>query len=204
MDGLPVPEQGRHCVVVADLTDASAVEAAVGDAAETLGGLDILVNNCGPFELMPLTEITVRTWNEILDANLRSAWLASRTAARLMQPGDWGRIINVSAGSAFARNHSVYGLAKAALNVLTEQLAVELGPEVTVNAVAPGQIAESAAEIADYDPTFADRFVAASPLGRLARRDEVADCIVALCSPAFDMLTGAVLPLDGGCRIPRF
>lgn len=198
-------DPGRHTVVAGDLAVDGAAEEVVADAARALGGpVQILVNNCGPFSLTPLSELTPGEWRHVLDTNLTAAWQATRTAAPGMRELGFGRVINLSAGSAFVRDHAVYGLAKAAVHTLTEELALELGPEVTVNAVAPGQIEESGEEIAAYDPTFVDRTVAATPAGRLVRRAEVAALVVALCGTDFDMVTGAVLPVDGGCRIGRY
>jgi NAD(P)-dependent dehydrogenase (short-subunit alcohol dehydrogenase family) len=121
-----------------------------------------------------------------------------------MVAAGFGRIVNISAVSQALRNHSIYGLAKSALVFLTEELAVELGPDVTVNAVAPGQILESAPDIAEFDPTFVDRAIAATPLGRLVTRREVADVVVDLCHPARAALTGIVVPVDGGFRLRCF
>ena len=86
------------------------------------------------------------------DVNLRAIYLFAQQVAPGMNARGWGRIINISAGSAFLRNHSVYGLAKAAVRFLTEELALEMKPGVTVNAIAPGQIAESALKIAVLAP----------------------------------------------------
>jgi NAD(P)-dependent dehydrogenase (short-subunit alcohol dehydrogenase family) len=121
-----------------------------------------------------------------------------------MRDRGWGRIVNVSAGSAYLRNHSVYGLAKNGVIFLTEELALELGPAVTVNAVAPGQIEESAADIGEIDPTFVERAVRHTPARRLVTRPEVAAIVALMCSPAFDMVTGVTLPVDGGWRFNRF
>jgi NAD(P)-dependent dehydrogenase (short-subunit alcohol dehydrogenase family) len=121
-----------------------------------------------------------------------------------MRASGWGRIINVAGADAYLRNHSVYGLAKAGLIFLTEELAVELAPEVTVNAVAPGQMAESAPDVGAIDPTWVPRVTAQTPLGRLVSRSEVAEVVARLCHPAFDMVTGATIPIDGGFRLPRF
>jgi NAD(P)-dependent dehydrogenase (short-subunit alcohol dehydrogenase family) len=139
-----------------------------------------------------------------MNANLRAAYLCAQQVAPGMNARGWGRIMNISAGSAFLRNHSVYGLAKAAIIFLTEALAIELAPGVTVNAIAPGQIAESAPDISEYDPTFVERAIRITPTGRLVSRADVARMMVALCAPAFDMVTGLTLPLDGGARLPRF
>ncbi|MFQ5517852.1 MAG: SDR family oxidoreductase, partial [Acidimicrobiia bacterium] len=84
------------------------------------------------------------------------------------------------------------------------ELAVELAPEVAVNCIAPGQIAESAQDVAEFDPTFVERAVGATPAGRRVRRPDVADIIAELCSPRWDMVTGATIPIDGGWRFHRF
>jgi enoyl-[acyl-carrier protein] reductase III len=75
---------------------------------------------------------------------------------------------------------------------------------VTVNAVAPGQIIESAADIAEFDPTFVDRAIEATPAGRLVTRREVAEIVATLCSPTFAVVTGATIPVDGGFRFRCF
>ena len=97
-----------------------------------------------------------------------------------------------------SRNHSIYTLAKDAVITFTEALAVEVAPKVTVNCVAPGQIAESADDMAEFDPTFVERATAATPLGRLVTRDEVAGIVVELCGPRFAAVTGVTIPVDGG------
>ncbi|MFA7463121.1 MAG: SDR family oxidoreductase, partial [Anaerovoracaceae bacterium] len=102
------------------------------------------------------------------------------------------------------RNHGVYGLAKSAIRVLTEELALELGPEITVNAVAPGQIEESLPLIHAIDPTFGERYTARSALKKLVTRKDVAQLIAMLCSPVADMITGETIRIDGGAELPRF
>jgi NAD(P)-dependent dehydrogenase (short-subunit alcohol dehydrogenase family) len=202
---LPAYDGRRHAAVGGDLADAAQVRALVDAAAEALGGrIDVLVHNAGPFSMTPFGEMEEAEWDAVWDVNVKAAQVAARLVAPAMRDAGWGRIVLVSAGSAYLRNHSIYGLAKHALIHLTEALALELGPAVTVNAVAPGQIAESADDIAAYDPTFVERAVAQTPAGRLVTRAELAELIAALCEPAFDMVTGATLPVDGGWRLPRF
>lgn len=193
-----------HVALGGDLADAAGVEAIVGGALEAFGRVDVLVNNAGPFSMTPFAELPEGEWDAIWDANVKAAYLAVRLVVPGMREAGWGRIVNISAGSAYLRNHSVYTLAKAALNVLTEQLALELGPEITVNALAPGQIAESADDIAEFDPTFVERAIAHTPAARLVSRREVADLVALVCSPAFDMVTGETLAVDGGWRFNRF
>ncbi len=199
-------DTGRdHHAVTADLSSAEGVEAMVDAAHEAVTGpLELLVNNHGPFSMTPFHLIDADELAAVMEGNFT---VALRTVQRVvpgMRAAGWGRIVNLSAGSAYLRNHSVYGLAKTALGVLTESLALELGPEITVNAVAPGQIAESADEIEGIDPTFVDRAVSRTPSGRLITRVEVAEIVASLCTPMFDMLNGTVIPLDGGWRLNRF
>jgi NAD(P)-dependent dehydrogenase (short-subunit alcohol dehydrogenase family) len=198
-------QTGRHHVAIeADVADASSVRRLVEEAASRLGGLDVLVNNAGPFSMTPYEKLSSDVWDQIVNTNLKAAYVASATAAAHMRSRGWGRIVNISAGSAYIRNHSVYGLAKSALMMLTQELALELAPEITVNAVAPGQIVESTADIAEIDPTFVDRAITHTPLKRLVGREEVAELVAYMCSPLLDFATGVTIPFDGGWRLNRF
>jgi NAD(P)-dependent dehydrogenase (short-subunit alcohol dehydrogenase family) len=196
------PSQAAH--FVADVTDPLQIRNAVDQAQAAFGPIDILINNAGPFSMDPYLNMRVEVWDEIMNANLRAVYLFSQLVAPGMNERGWGRIINMAAGSAFLRNHSVYSLAKSSIIFLTEQLALELKPGVTVNAIAPGQIAESAPDISALDPTFVERAIAVTPARRLVSRVDIARLMVRLCSAEFDMLTGHTIPMDGGARLPRF
>jgi NAD(P)-dependent dehydrogenase (short-subunit alcohol dehydrogenase family) len=199
-------ETGReHVAIQADVARPGSVRDLVASALSAFGGrVDVLVNNAGPFSMTPFTELPEADWQRIWDTNVKAAYLASQLVAPGMRKAAWGRIVNISAVSYALRNHSVYGLAKDALRFLTEELAVELAPEVTVNAVAPGQIVESAADIAEFDPTFVERAIQATPQGRLVTRRDVAEIVCALCGPTFATVTGVTIPVDGGFRLQRF
>ncbi len=191
--------------IAGDLTMGGDARRVVEQALDKLGGrIDILVNNAGPFNADPFAALAETEWDRIMNVNLKAAYLMAQAAAPGMQTAGWGRIINMAAGSTFIRNHGVYGLAKGAVILLTEALALELGPQITVNAVAPGQIAESGPDISAIDPTFVDRAIRHTPAGRLVTRQEVANLIVWLCSPAADLITGHTIPVDGGWRFNRF
>lgn len=193
-----------HVAVRGDLCQPEGVRQTVDLALDQLGGVDILVNTFGPFSAVPFEQLSLEDWQGIWAANVTATFLASQAVAPGMRASGWGRIVNLSAGSAYLRNHSIYGLAKDAVITLTESMALELGPQITVNAVAPGQVEESAGDIGEIDPTFVERALERTPAGRLVTRREVAAVVSQLCTPAFDMLTGAVLPLDGGWRFNRF
>ena len=195
---------GGHRAVEGDCSTPEGAAALVADARAALDGrpIQVLVANYGPFSMTPFAEMPDDEFRRIWEANLAAAHAGVRAAVPGMRQAGWGRIVNVSAGSAYLRNHSIYSLAKAALITFTEILALELGPEITVNGVAPGQIAESAEDIAEFDPSFVERAVAATPIGRLVTRAEVAAIVAELCGPLFDGVSGVTIPIDGGWRLP--
>jgi NAD(P)-dependent dehydrogenase (short-subunit alcohol dehydrogenase family) len=181
---------------VADPVQASRLVAAAWDA---FGGLDILVNNYGPWVETPFTALSLEEFDRIMTGNLRATFqLASDAGARMRAAGG-GVIINVAATDAFERGRSVYGLAKAGVVHLTEALAVELAPEVRVLCVAPGLIADNE----DMPQSVADVELARTPLRRLVTRAEAAEVVCLLCGPAFASVTGQTIQMDGGARIPR-
>jgi NAD(P)-dependent dehydrogenase (short-subunit alcohol dehydrogenase family) len=195
----------NHVALYGDTTTGGGARALAEEALNAVGGhVDVLVNNTGPFSMEPFLDLPESEWDRIWDANVKAAYITTQVLAPTMRESGWGRIVNVSAGSAFLRNHSIYGLAKEGVIVLTEELALELGPEVNVNCIAPGQIAESAEIISEIDPTFVDRAIKHTPARRLVTRSAVAEMVVLLCSSPFDSVTGATIPMDGGWRFNRF
>lgn len=194
-----------HVAVAGDVADAGEVDAMIAAAVEGLGGpIDVLVNNAGPYGMTPFVDMDESEWDGVWDANVKAAYLVSRRVIPAMRSAGWGRIVNLSAVSAWVRNRSIYGLAKAAIVTLTEELALEAAPEITVNAVAPGQILESLEDLGEFSEEWARRVTERTPAGRLATRADVAEVVYLLCTPAFDMVTGATIPVDGGLRLPRF
>jgi len=197
---------GTYAAIPGDVGTSDGVREMIADAREALGGgpITVLVNNYGPFSMTPFVEMPVEEFDRIWDGNVKAVYAAVRELVPEMRAVGWGRIVNMSAGSAFLRNHSIYSLAKAAIMTLTESLALEVGPEIRVNAVAPGQIAESAEDMEAQDSSFMERIVDQTPIGRLVTRPEVASLIAEMCGPLFDAVNGVTLPIDGGARIPRF
>jgi len=190
--------------IEADLSDSAQTRGLAETALATFGHVDILVNNAGPFNMEPYVQLEEKTWDLIINVNLKAVYLLTKALAPQMKANGWGRIVSMCAGSAYIRNHNVYTLAKKGVEVMTESLALELGPEILVNAVAPGQIVESLADIAEFDPTFGDRYTARAPAKRLVTRKEIANIIALLCTPAFAGMTGMTLRVDGGAELPRF
>jgi NAD(P)-dependent dehydrogenase (short-subunit alcohol dehydrogenase family) len=166
--------------------------------------LHILVNNAGAMWREPLETFPVEAWDTVVDLNLKSPfWLVQALLPALRRAGtadDPARIINIGSIAAIhvaqSPNYS-YASSKAALHQLTRVLARELGPQhVTVNAVAPGPFPSQM--MATTLDTMGDTIVAAAPLRRLGRDDDMAGVAVFLASRAGAYLTGAIVPVDGG------
>jgi NAD(P)-dependent dehydrogenase (short-subunit alcohol dehydrogenase family) len=189
----------RVLPIQADVSQPDQVEALIKTTEAELGPIDVVVNNVGPYVDEPFIRLSVADFDHILAGNVRATFLVSQTAGRLMKARGHGRIINIAATDAFHRSHSIYGLAKAGVIYLTEAMALELAPEVQVNAIAPDLIADNEG----MAPNFVSRSVAGTPLGRLVTRSEVAEMVYRFCLPPFDIVTGQTLVMDGGRTLPR-
>jgi len=194
-------EGGEAEVFQADVARADDVRRLVALVRERLGAPAIVVNNAGPFNDAPFSALREADWDYVMNANLKAVYLTAQLVAPDMQAAGWGRIVNIGATSGLVRSHGVYGLAKAALLHLTQSLALELAPTVTVNAVVPSQIASART---DGMPAYKAAAVAGTPLGRLVTQEEIARMVTRLCSTEFDFVTGQAIVMDGGRTIPRF
>jgi NAD(P)-dependent dehydrogenase (short-subunit alcohol dehydrogenase family) len=196
--------EGRQAAAFgADGENSAELRRMSAEVRQQWGGVDILVNNLGPYCDTPFLKLPEAQWDWVLNTNLRAAYVLAQEFAPGMVEHGWGRIVNISAASAFIRSHSVYGLAKAALIHLTEALAVELAPRITVNAIAPGQIEDS--ELVDeLDPNYKRILREESPLKRLVTRQQIADLVQALCGETFATTTGHTFRLDAGWTIPTW
>jgi NAD(P)-dependent dehydrogenase (short-subunit alcohol dehydrogenase family) len=192
---------GRAASFQADLATSGAATALIQAVLDRFGRLDVLVHAAGPYADIPFATLDEPTWDRTMNVNLRAAYLLAAAAAPSMREHGWGRIVAISAGSAFIRSHSVYGLAKDALRHLISSLAVELAPQITVNAIAPGQIVDTPL-VEEIAPGFKQAQLAATPLQRLVTWNELSALVVLLCSHPFDMMTGQTLVIDGGWSLP--
>jgi len=184
-----------------DVTDRAATEAAVQNAVETEGGLDILVNNAAVQHRQPLTELVDADWDRVLETNLTSCFVLARAAARHMLARSQGRIINTASimGPLARPTVSAYVAAKGGLAALTRALAVELGPKgITCNAIAPGFFITDMNKTLVKSPDFTAFVEARVPLGRWGEPHEIAGAAVFLASPAASYVNGHVLFVDGG------
>jgi NAD(P)-dependent dehydrogenase (short-subunit alcohol dehydrogenase family) len=183
-----------------DLPDAVDV---IDDLADALGGVYALVNNAGTSRQGPALELAYDEWRETLKVDLDGAFLcAQRAARRMVAAGSGGRIVNVTSVHEFVPlpESVAYVAAKHALGGVTKQLALELGPHgITVNSVAPGEIATPMTGNEDVDPRTLER--PGVPVGRAGDAREVASLIAWLCSDDAAFMTGASLPIDGGLLV---
>jgi NAD(P)-dependent dehydrogenase (short-subunit alcohol dehydrogenase family) len=186
--------------VQADLADADAAGATVAAALEEIGRLDVLVNNAGvswPIAHDDLAAATPQVWRDVLEVNLISPWALTTAAAPYLRESG-GCVVNVTSHAGVRpKGSSVpYAAGKAALNHVTRLLAVALGPDVRVNAVAPGLVdTPLTADWTAAQELWRER----SPMRRAATPDDVAGLVADLVSS--DYLTGEVVVLDGGLNL---
>jgi pteridine reductase len=186
---------GSAAKVKADLLAPVAPAALVGATLERFGGLDLLVNNASTFYPTAVGAIEAGHWEELVGSNLRAPlFLSQQAAPELAKRG--GSIVNIADIHAERplKGYVVYSIAKAGLAAMTRSLALELGPAVRVNAVAPGAIAWP--EDGQFPPPERGRIVATTPLERVGAPEDIARAVHFLATASF--VTGQVLAVDGG------
>jgi NAD(P)-dependent dehydrogenase (short-subunit alcohol dehydrogenase family) len=183
-----------------DLADLPAAADVVDDLAEALGGLDVFVNNAGTGGSRPFLELPFEEWRHTLAVDLDGAFLCAQRAARIMvEQARGGRIVNVTSVHEHVplRDSAAYCAAKGGLGLLTKVMALELAEHnITVNAIAPGEIATPMTGAEDVDPYGEKR--PGIPLGRPGDAREIADAIAWVASESASYLTGHSLVVDGG------
>jgi NAD(P)-dependent dehydrogenase (short-subunit alcohol dehydrogenase family) len=192
-----------HVLVGADLSDPDAVARMIDEAVGGLGGLDVLVNNAGVYEMHHPAEVTYEQWQEAwrqtIEINLTGAANASFLAARHMREHGGGRIVNVSSRGAFRGEAKApaYGASKAGMNAMGQSLAVALAPfGVTVATVAPGWV-DTDMSHEHLDGPRGQEILSGLPMGRVAAADEVASAVLFLASDAASYTSGAILDVNG-------
>jgi len=192
----------RALAVQADVTDAGQVQALVDRVAAEFGRIDILLNCAGNIRRKATLEMTPEEWDQVMDVNLRSAWLCCRAVAPVMIRQKRGCIVNMSSNAGlhgYGHGYSAYGPAKAGIHLLTKNLAIEWGRQgIRVNALVPGftNTAFNADILAN--PAFANALLERIPLGGYLPPEGMVGPFLFLCSEAAAYVTGHMLHVDLG------
>ncbi len=196
-----VRERGQRAEAIQlDLTDLPGAAGGIDELADALGGLDVLVNCAGAGHSAPFVDTDWESWQMVIDVDLNGGFLcAQRAARRMIAQGRGGRIINVTSVHEHVplRHSAAYCAAKGGLGLLTKVMALELAEHgITVNSVAPGEIATAMNDSEDVDAHELHR--AMIPAGRPGTPEEIGDVIAFLASGRASYVTGASIVADGG------
>ena len=195
-----VSAAGRRAVAIqADVSREDDCRRLVADAVTAFGRLDVLINMASVYRAVPFDAMTGRDWDEMLNVNLKAAFICAHAAAPHMR-AHGGRIINFSdwlaaSGRPAYRDYVAYYVAKAGVKALTEALALELAPAILVNAIAPGPILPPP-DLSDQEK---QEVADATPIGRWGGELEIARAVLALIET--DFVTGETIRVDGGRHV---
>jgi NAD(P)-dependent dehydrogenase (short-subunit alcohol dehydrogenase family) len=200
---------GKAMLVQADVSSAEAVQGMVEKVAGAHGGIDILVNNAGVNSPTPFMQLSASVFTRTLEINVLGVFYVSQAVARLMiARGKGGSILNVSSLVAHRPflNMAHYNASKGAVSLLTQSMALELGPHgVRVNEICPASVETDMVRAALQDPKNRKHRLETIPLGRIGQPGDLAGAAVYLCSDDASWVTGASLVTDGGLSvIPPF
>lgn len=196
-------EIGGHAYAV-DVTDYDALEAAIRDAAERMGGLSLLYNNAGFGNIAYIHDYTLEEWHRIVDVNLTGTFHGFKAAIPLILEGGGGAIVSTASisGTRPAAGEAPYSAAKAAMVALTASAALEYAPTIRVNAVSPGMIHTPMTDVMLTGMEgISEWMLSKTPLARIGAPEDIADVVVFLCSDLARFITGQNLVIDGGMTL---
>ncbi len=188
---------GKAQLIQADIGQRREVEKMVEAMVGYFGRIDTLVNNAARTRFGPFLEVSDEDWLDVVNTNLRGTFFASAAAVRYMIKSDGGSIINVSSCAAklMVPFHSVYTMSKGGVETLTQQLALELAPQVRVNCISPG--ATSTDRNRQYDPQYDEIWGQLIPMRRVAQPEDMVGAVAFLASDRAAFITGQILGIDG-------
>lgn len=183
--------------LAADLRDNDKLEHLISQVVNEWGQLDVLINNASSFYPMPLAKVTPSVWEDVMASNLKAPFFLSQLAASYLkkQQGCIINLVDIQAQRPL-KNYSVYCIAKAGLVMLTKSLAKELGPDIRVNAIAPGIVLWPDDET-EFNEVLREKIVARNALKRVGTPQDIANTAVFLINHA-DFITGQIIAVDGG------
>ena len=201
-----VRRRGRRALAVhTDVMRTEDLEALVRATLEEFGRVDVLVNNAGGTLPRAALQTSERFFEAALRFNVTSAFLLSRLVVpKMVETAGGGAIVNISSRSSDMVQTSfvAYGAAKAALNMVTRNLAAEVAPKVRVNAISVGGVATDALQVVLTNDALRTQFEANTPMGRPGTVEDIAACALYLASPASGWVTGKIFQVDGGTEWP--
>ncbi|HWJ36165.1 MAG TPA: glucose 1-dehydrogenase [Steroidobacteraceae bacterium] len=183
----------------ADVADVSSIETAFEQVAQSLGRIDILINNAGIEQVCASLDVTEALWDQIVGTNLKGAFFAAQAAGRRMSSG--GSIVNMCSltSEVGVAGAAAYGASKSGLAGLTRALATEWAARgIRVNGIGPGYFRTALTESFYRDEQWQDSMLSKIPLGRFGVLDDLCGATVFLCSDAAAYITGQILYIDGG------
>jgi NAD(P)-dependent dehydrogenase (short-subunit alcohol dehydrogenase family) len=187
-----------------DVTDAEALRGAVDAAADALGGLSILMNNAGWSTMNALGAWDLEDWDRIVRLNLTGVFNGMRAGVPHLLAGGGGAVVNTASisGTRPSAGETPYSAAKAGVIALTASAALEYGPVIRVNAVAPGMIrTKLTGPLLELVPDAEEHYAAITPVARVGEPEDVADVVVFLCSDLARFVTGQTVVVDGGMTL---
>ncbi len=201
-----VERRGRRALpIVTDVLQTEHLERLVGRTVEELGRIDILVNNAGGTPPRPALGTSERFFETALRFNVTAPFLLTKLAAQAMvDTAGSGSVVNISSRSSDMVQSAfvAYGAGKAALNMVTRNMAEELAPLVRVNAISVGGVATQALEMVLTDDDLRAQFEAGTPMRRPGTPEDIACAALYLASDAASWVTGKVVQVDGGVSAP--
>ena len=199
LDGLAAELGDRARVVECDLSDSEAADRSLAAAEDAMGGVDILVNNAGLARDGLAMRVRDDDWRDVLEVNLTATFRLSRGVLRGMMRARWGRIVNITSivGTTGNPGQTGYAASKAGIAGMSKALAAEVATRgITVNCVAPGFVATAMTE--GMDDARREELFRRIPAGRPGTPEDVAACVVFLCSGEAAYVTGQTLHVNGG------
>ena len=184
-----------------DVTDPAAVSAGIAHIEETVGPLDVCVNNAGMQRRAPFTEFTVEDWNALVATNITSAFLVGREVAIRMQQRGRGKIINIASLQSEVSRPGIapYAATKGAIKMLTRGMCADLaGSGICVNAIGPGYFETELTSALVADEAFSAWVRARTPAGRWGKVEDLVGTLIYLASDASAFVNGQIVYVDGG------
>ena len=198
-----IKSEGNEAIyALVDTSKVEDVKKLVDVTLDTYGTVDIIFNNAGALSMSSLQNVSIEEWDKIFNINLTSSLYLTQLAAPIMKVKGKGVIINTSSVAGFAAHHgfAAYVTSKHAMNGLTKSMAWELGPEIRVNAIAPGAI-HTAMVDSIGGPAVLQNMIDGCPMKRVGQPEDIANVALFLASDDSSFIDGQIIKVDGGFEI---